>query len=242
LHARKQRTQVIVLFGGRDLWCSGMDLNRIEAADSPEDETWRNLLAMNDLAHTLITTESHMTIAALQGNASAGGMMLALGADKIYARRGAMLKPHYRDLGRFHGSELWTYTLPRRVGEDKAKELIGQFRDLSAREAQRVGLIDECLSVRAPKFREEVIVRALEQIRSPSFAQSLAEKRERLRRDEAKRPLSAYRMDELAKCWSFIFNPNSDYHEARRRLVFRHSVPLSGTQTGAGISPAHKVA
>jgi putative two-component system hydrogenase maturation factor HypX/HoxX len=159
-------------------------------------------------------------------------MMLALGADQIYARRGVVLKPHYRALGRFHGSEMWTYTLPRRVGADLAKELVNECRDLSAPEAQRLGLIDECLSVRGDKFREEVIVKALDMVRGKAFGQRLADKRARRQQDEAQRPVSAHRMDELAKCWGPIFNSGSDYHEARRRFVYRHASLSSATQSG----------
>ena len=35
LYARSRRTQVIVLFGGRDLWCTGMDLSRIVPPPRP---------------------------------------------------------------------------------------------------------------------------------------------------------------------------------------------------------------
>ena len=50
-----------------------MHLNLIEAADSAADESWRNINAIDDLAREIIATESHLTIAALQGNAGAGG-------------------------------------------------------------------------------------------------------------------------------------------------------------------------
>ena len=48
--------------------------------------------------------------------------MLALAADEVWCRSGAVLNPHYRLMG-LHGSEYWTYTLPRRVGAEKAAEL-----------------------------------------------------------------------------------------------------------------------
>jgi hypothetical protein len=38
------------------------------------------------------------------------------------SRSGAVLNPHYQ-LMELHGSEYWTYTLPRRVGAQKAAEL-----------------------------------------------------------------------------------------------------------------------
>ena len=54
-------------------------------------------------------------VVAVGGNAGAGGVMLALGADRVVLRDGVVLNPHYRTMGLF-GSEYWTYVLPRRIG------------------------------------------------------------------------------------------------------------------------------
>ncbi len=70
--ALRRPTKVIVLVGAPDFWSNGMDLNAIEAAQSPADESWRNINAIDDLAETIIRTDSHLTIAALAGNAGAG--------------------------------------------------------------------------------------------------------------------------------------------------------------------------
>ncbi|MHB8427204.1 MAG: enoyl-CoA hydratase/isomerase family protein [Acidiferrobacterales bacterium] len=107
-------TRVIVLMGGRDFWSNGIHLNLIESAESPADESWRNINAMNDLAHAIITTGSHLTISALRGNAGAGGVFLALAADRVWARTGIILNPHYKGMGNLFGSEYWTYLLPTR--------------------------------------------------------------------------------------------------------------------------------
>jgi len=64
----------------------------------------------------ILQTHSHLVVAALRGNAGAGGAMLALAADYVYARRGVVLNPHYKGMGGLYGSEYWTYSLPRRVG------------------------------------------------------------------------------------------------------------------------------
>src|SRR2546427_361191 len=96
LLVRQRPTKVIVLMGGADFWSNGIHLNAIEAADDPAHESWRNIQAMNDLVRELITTDSHLVISALQGNAGAGGVILALAADFVYARKGLVLNPHYK--------------------------------------------------------------------------------------------------------------------------------------------------
>jgi putative two-component system protein, hydrogenase maturation factor HypX/HoxX len=69
LHVRQQPTKVLVLMGGTDFWSNGIHLNIIEAASDPAHESWRNIGAINDLVRDIITTDSHLVIAALQGNA-----------------------------------------------------------------------------------------------------------------------------------------------------------------------------
>src|SRR5208283_4374462 len=67
--------------------------------------------------------------------AGAGGAMLALAADLVYAMSGVVLNPHYRSMGELYGSEYWTYTLPRRVGQRRALELTQSCQPLGARAA-----------------------------------------------------------------------------------------------------------
>jgi putative two-component system hydrogenase maturation factor HypX/HoxX len=111
LHARSRPTRVIALLGGADFWSNGIDLNAIEACADPAAESWRNINAIDDLIFEILNTMSHFVIAGLRGNAGAGGAMLALAADHVYARSGVVLNPHYRSMGDLYGSEYWTYTL-----------------------------------------------------------------------------------------------------------------------------------
>jgi len=101
------------------VFSNGIHLNVIEAAADPAAEFWRNINAIDDLAEAILTTTGQITVAALQGNAAAGGLMLALAADEVWCRDGVVPNPHYRLMG-LYGSEYWTYTLPRRVGAPEA--------------------------------------------------------------------------------------------------------------------------
>ena len=100
---RARMTRVIVLLGGADFWSNGINLNAIEASADPGAESWRNINAINDLIFEILNTMSHLVVAGLRGNAGAGGAMLALAADHIYARSGIVLNPHYRSMGNLYG-------------------------------------------------------------------------------------------------------------------------------------------
>lgn len=224
--ARQRPTRVIVLMGGQDFWSNGIHLNRIEAADSPADESWHNINAMDDLVQAIITTDNHLTIAALRGNAGAGGAFLALAADRIYARAGVVLNPHYKNMGNLYGSEYWTYLLPRRAGE-RGREIMENRLPLGAGTAKRLGLIDDCFGTNVDEFsaRIEAIAQAL--AGDPSYETQLAAKRQQRVRDEAAKPLAQYRAGELERMKLNFYGFDPSYHVARYNFVFR--VPNSWT-------------
>ena len=54
---------------------------------------------MNDLVLSILTATDHVTIAAMYGSAGAGGLMMALAADRVFGREGIVLNPHYKGMG-----------------------------------------------------------------------------------------------------------------------------------------------
>ncbi|MBI5109238.1 MAG: hydrogenase maturation protein [Rhodocyclales bacterium] len=217
--AKTRPVKVIVLAGGADFWSNGIHLNVIEQAESPADESWNNINAMNDLALELINSGEQITIAALAGNAGAGGCFLARAADLVWAREGAMLNPHYKNMGNLYGSEYWSYLLPRRVGEQNARDIMRNRQPLTAPAAVGLGFSDVCLAGDPDAFRIDVARRALEIAAAPDLAERLAAKRERRARDEAEKPLAAYREEELAQMRRNFYGFDPSYHVARHHFV-----------------------
>jgi putative two-component system hydrogenase maturation factor HypX/HoxX len=219
--ARARPTRVIVLMGGEDFWCNGMHLQCIEAAASAADESWANINAIDDLTHDILTTGTHLTVAALRGNAAAGGVFLALAADRVLARSGIVLNPHYRNMGNLYGSEYWTYLLPRRVGAEQAGSLMERRLPLGVHEARSLGLIDEHAGPDGGEFRSFVERYAAGLAEPARFAPLLEEKRTRRARDESQRALAAYRAEELEHMRLNFYGFDPSYHIARHRFVHR---------------------
>jgi putative two-component system hydrogenase maturation factor HypX/HoxX len=226
-HARSRPTRVIVLMGGSDFWSNGIDLNLIEASAHPADESWNNINAMNDLVREIVVTDRQLTVAAMQGNAGAGGVFLALAADRVWARAGAVLNPHYKSMGNLYGSEYWTYLLPRRVSPDRARTIMQSRLPVGAREAAAIGLIDDCFGATPEAFRGEAFARAQRMADERAFLPTLREKSARRRADEAAKPLAAYRAEELARMRLNFYGFDSSYHVARYHFVAK--VPHSRT-------------
>jgi putative two-component system protein, hydrogenase maturation factor HypX/HoxX len=225
--ACRRATRVIVLTGGPDFWSNGMHLNLIEAADSAADESWRNINAIDDLAAEIINTTSHLTVAALRGNAGAGGVFLARAADFVWAHAGIILNPHYKDMGNLYGSEYWTYLLPRYAGEARAERITRARLPMGVREACATGLLDDWFGSDTQDFERQLVNRANALAASDACAGLLEEKRARRRRDEANKPLGRYRDEELEKMRLNFYGFDPSYHVARYNFVYK--VPKSRT-------------
>jgi putative two-component system hydrogenase maturation factor HypX/HoxX len=225
LHARSRPTRVIVLLGGPDFWSNGIHLNTIEASANPAEESWQNINAIDDLVYEIINTISRIVIAGLRGNAGAGGAMLALAADRVYAMSGLVLNPHYRSMGELYGSEYWTYLLPRRVGQTKALELTQACQPIGAQSACGMGFLDDAFGDDAKAFEAELRARAARLAQDPEFRAMLRKKHESRLDDEAVKPLANYRAEELERMRINFFGPDPAYHEARRRFVFKGNPP-----------------
>jgi putative two-component system protein, hydrogenase maturation factor HypX/HoxX len=220
LYACKQPTKVIVLMGGHDFWSNGIHLNVIEAAKHPADESWQNIIAMDDLVQSIITTNTHLVIAAMQGNAAAGGVILALASDYVYARRGIVLNPHYKRMN-LYGSEYWTYLLPKRVGYQKALELTSNCMPMSSQVATEIGLIDKDFGKDNISFCQKIMKIAEEVAHSSDYQQKLDTKIQKRLLDEEIKPLELYRKEELENMKINFYGSDPIYHMARRNFVYK---------------------
>jgi putative two-component system protein, hydrogenase maturation factor HypX/HoxX len=232
VQARARPTRVIVLMGGADFFSNGIHLNVIEAAEDPAGESWWNLHAIDDLVREIVTTESHLVISALAGDAAAGGVPFALAADHVVAREDVVLNPYHGHMGGLFGSEYWTYLLPRRVGDAATARLTSApFASVGTRRAVALGLLDAAFGATAQGFRAEVRRQAERFAADRALEGWLEQKRLSRARDEQFRPLGAYRRYEMARSHECFFGPDRSYHAARSRFVHKLGAPCALTPT-----------
>lgn len=218
-YAVEQDTRVVVVRGG-EVFSNGIHLNVIESAPHPELEAWRNINAINQVCREIIRCTGQLVVASVGGNAGAGGVMMALGADRVLVRSGVVLNPHYRTMGLF-GSELWTYVLPRRVGAQVAGRLTEDALPLGAAEAVELGLADGALGGSRLEFEESVLEYAEGLAGDAGFEGLLAAKRRVREADERHKPLDAYRVQELAEMSRDMFDDRHGFRAARRAFVLK---------------------
>jgi putative two-component system protein, hydrogenase maturation factor HypX/HoxX len=217
--ARQSRQKVLLLLGSADCWSNGIHLGCIENAESPADESWLNINAMNDLVREIILADDRIVVAGVTGNAGAGGVFLSLAADQVLMREGVILNPHYKDMGNLYGSEYWTYLLPMRVGEERARAVTQARLPMGIEEALRLGLATGRLPAGGAAADEALIAHAIALARSRQIDRLIADKAERRRRNEAMKPLEAYRNEELLRMKKNFYGFDPSYHVARYNFI-----------------------
>ncbi|MGF6705651.1 hydrogenase maturation protein [Pseudomonas frederiksbergensis] len=175
--AKSRDTQVLLIKGGRGSFSNGVHLNVIQAAAVPGLEAWANIQAIDDVCQELLSARQ-LVVSGLTGNAGAGGVMLALTADIVFARSGIVLNPHYKTMG-LYGSEYWTYSLPRAVGQAMAKKLTEDCLPISATQALQLGMVQE-IGPRCPdEFGLWLLQRANGALSDPAY-QAVRERKSQL--------------------------------------------------------------
>ena len=213
----KDSCKVVVLMGGEDFFSNGIHLNILEDSKKQGEDGWSNINAMNDVVRSVLFADDVITVASLGKNAGAGGVFLALACDYTVAREGIVINPHYKTLG-LSGSEYHTYTLEKRVGEEKAKELLDGCLPVSANRAFELGMVDEV-------FKDENYFESLNE-----FAQNLLEDEDKysdfLYEKEDRLSQNAYKIEqkkeqELKIMYSEFWDKESSFHKLRYNFVYK---------------------
>ena len=129
---------VAVLTGAGDAFCAGADLKAIADGETGRFQPDGDFGPMGPTRLQL----GKPVIAAIEGPAVAGGLELALWCDLRIAARSAIFGVFNRRFG-VPLIDLGTIRLPRIVGHGRAVELILTGRAVNAKEALRIGLINE---------------------------------------------------------------------------------------------------
>ncbi|QSB06718.1 enoyl-CoA hydratase-related protein [Natronoglycomyces albus] len=220
--ALNEDTKVLVLQGTEHTFSNGVHLGVIDAAPDPAVEAWANITAINDVCRALADSPSHVTVAAFTANAGAGGAMMGLAADVAVARDGVVLNPYY-DMG-LYGSELHTYSVANRLGDDLAQELLAGKQPISAAHAAEIGLIEAVGPRSWYDFHSWLVDISTFCTTAEAWAAEMEAKRARASRSK---PLDYYETLELAEMARDFFDDRNGF--ARKRHEFLRKVAPTAT-------------
>src|SRR5208337_1767833 len=139
LAAAPRTCRVVVLTGsGARVFCAGGDLKE---RNGMTDQQWQDQHLIFERAIRAVIACPVPVIAAVNGAAFAGGLEISLCCDFIYAAEHARFALTEVTLGIMPGAG-GTQSLPRAVGERRAKEIILTGRPFTAQEAYEWGMVN----------------------------------------------------------------------------------------------------
>lgn len=134
--------RALVLAGANGSFCAGGDLRGIAAASQLESDGWRERMYAAQAIFRELLTLDRPVIAAVDGAAYGAGFSLALTADFVLATPRARFCLSFMRIGLVPDCGA-TYTLPRIVGAQRARELMLSAREVAAQEAMQLGIAME---------------------------------------------------------------------------------------------------
>jgi enoyl-CoA hydratase len=142
--------RVVILTGEGAGFCSGADLQDPGYLSIFDGLTMpgiarRAMKVLDDVIHA-VQTMHQPVIAAVNGPAIGGGFCLAMITDIRIASQSAIFRAAGINNGLTAAELGLSYTLPRAIGSSKAFEIMLTGRDVSAEEAERVGIVSKVVS------------------------------------------------------------------------------------------------
>jgi 2-(1,2-epoxy-1,2-dihydrophenyl)acetyl-CoA isomerase len=142
---------VVLTAAGEKHFCTGADLRAQRAAPAPKPEgvpervvgeAARTIATGIQALSTAIQDCEKPVVCALNGTAAGGGAMMVLASDLVIAADTARIIQVFVRRGLLPDGGV-AYLLPRLVGMHKAKELVFFGDDLSAVDAERLGIVNK---------------------------------------------------------------------------------------------------
>lgn len=133
----------IVLTGAGGTFCSGGDIGEMTppAGKTPAAHAAYRIGLLQDIIRALVNG-TRPTVAAVSGHAAGAGLSIACACDYVIAEHSARFAASFTRLGLIADCGL-TWSLPRRVGPARARELLASGRTVGTDEALRIGLADQ---------------------------------------------------------------------------------------------------
>ena len=131
-------TRAIVVTGAGGHFCSGGDISGMEVNSAMEG---RERMRLSHELIRLMVLGSVPVVAAIEGYCVGAGLSIACASDTVVAAEDARLGAGFGKIGLMADLGL-PHTLPLRVGQGKARQILLYHNQMTATEAERIGLVD----------------------------------------------------------------------------------------------------
>ncbi|MBX6374352.1 MAG: enoyl-CoA hydratase/isomerase family protein [Acetobacteraceae bacterium] len=137
-HAPDSGIRAVVVTGSEGTFCSGGDISRMEVATAMDG---RDRMRRTHRLVRLMAKGGLPIVAAVEGWCAGAGMALACACDTIVAAEDARFVAGFHKIGLMSDMGL-PHFLPARVGMGRARRILFYHEQLTAPEAERIGLVD----------------------------------------------------------------------------------------------------
>ncbi len=131
-------TRAIVVTGAGGHFCSGGDISGMDVNSAMEG---RERMRLSHELIRLMVLGSVPVVAAIEGCCVGAGLSIACASDTVIAAEDARLGAGFGKIGLMADLGL-PHTLPLRVGQGKARQILLYHEQITATEAERIGLVD----------------------------------------------------------------------------------------------------
>ncbi|SDD62983.1 enoyl-CoA hydratase/isomerase family protein [Belnapia rosea] len=131
-------TRAIVVTGAGGHFCSGGDISGMDVNSAMEG---RERMRLSHELIRLMVLGSVPVVAAIEGYCVGAGLSIACASDTVVAAEDARLAAGFGKIGLMADLGL-PHTLPLRVGQGKARQILLYHNQMTATEAERIGLVD----------------------------------------------------------------------------------------------------
>jgi enoyl-CoA hydratase/carnithine racemase len=131
-------TRAIVVTGAGGHFCSGGDISGMDVTSAMDG---RERMRLSHELIRLMVLGSVPVVAAIEGYCVGAGLSLACASDTVIAAEDARLGAGFGKIGLMADLGL-PHTLPLRVGQGKARQIFLYHEQMTAAEAERIGLVD----------------------------------------------------------------------------------------------------
>ncbi|MBM7061870.1 enoyl-CoA hydratase/isomerase family protein [Pseudomonas sp. UL073] len=165
---RNPEVKALLLTGAGSDFCSGGDVSNMGTGGTADAAGVRARMEENNRLLLAIADFTKPLISAVDGVAFGAGFSIALASDFVIASERARFCMAFARLGLCPDIGA-SYTLPRIVGLQKAKEIIYSAREVSAQEALQLGIALEVHPVESFLGRAEQLARSMANMSGVSF-------------------------------------------------------------------------
>lgn len=210
--------KVMILTGAGPGFCSGGDVSVLAAMDSPAKSKWTYDLSTGVVKATYELDKP--VIAAINGPVAGAGTALMMACDMIIAADTAKIAFNFINIA-FCPDSGASYFLTRKVGYQKAAEILMFGKILASVEAEQLGIINK--TVPAEELMNEAVKWAAKLAAGPGFTIKMDKKLLRAAMDN-----NFYQQAELESMYQVLAWASDDFKEGTRAFAEKRKPVFKG--------------